>query len=46
MLKVFNEGPYHFVGHPFIIKCWELGMNLAKESHSSIFLWIKIHNPP
>ncbi|XP_052201561.1 uncharacterized protein LOC127807600 [Diospyros lotus] len=46
MLRVFDEGPYHFAGRPFIIKCWEPGMNLAKDSHSSIPLWIKIHNLP
>jgi len=46
MLRVFDEGPYHFAGRPLIIKCWEPGMNLAKDTHSSIPLWIKIHNIP
>ena len=42
----FDTGPYHFVDRPFILKCWENGINLAKKSNSSIPLWIKIHNPP
>jgi len=46
MLKVFDEGSYHFAGRQFITKCWEPSMNLAKETYSSIPLWIKIHNLP
>lgn len=43
MLKIFDASPCHFVvaGCPVILKCWEPGMNISRESHTSVPIWIK-----
>lgn len=46
MLKVFDDASWHFSQRPFILKIWELGMNLSQEMHTSVPVWVKISNIP
>ena len=46
MNEVFEAGPWHFAHRPLFLQCWEPGMILSKDAHTSVPLWVKFYDVP
>ncbi|GAV75009.1 DUF4283 domain-containing protein, partial [Cephalotus follicularis] len=43
---VLINGPWEVWGAYLVLRCWEEGMSLSKDSFSSIPIWVKLANVP
>ena len=43
---VLEGGPWHIAGQPILLRKWEPGLELTKESPTAVPVWVHIHNIP
>ena len=43
---VMDCGPWYIAGRPFVIRRWQLGMEMLNIQLTSLPIWVKFHNIP